>query len=139
MTNVDKLKKEELKQLDEVFDLETLITDGANSIVPLVIDFPVYQDDKLLVKKYAVNIKPIKAYDLDNATRIGFKNPDTSFNAEIVKRGLCTTDGETISPKTIDLLPAGVVAELADKICEISGIKQNKQDSKELVKEMMGF
>lgn len=124
---------------DEIFDLERLITDGTNAIVPIIVEFPVYANEKLTTKKYALNIKPIKSYDIDNATRIGLKNPKTDFNTELVKRGLCNTDGDLLPSETVEKLPAGVVTQLAEKICEISGIRQDTEVNKDLLKEMMGF
>ena len=95
--DIEKLKQDEINQLTntdlEMFDLENLITDGANARIPLEVNFPVYKDGKMTYKKYGVIIRPITSAELNNATKIGIKDNNSDVNTEIVKKGLCTKDG----------------------------------------------
>ena len=124
---------------DDVFDLERLIVDGADARIPVEVDFPVYRDGELTVKKYGVMIRPLKSSELNNATQAGLRFDDTDVNTEIVKKGLCRKDGSPYDPDVVEKLPAGVINKLVEKICEVSGIQQDKERNAELIREMMGF
>ena len=142
MIDIDKLKEEELNHLseeEEVFDLERLIVDGADARIPIEIDFPIYKDGELTYKKYGVLVKPLKSAELSNATQIGLRDKSSDVNTEIVKLGLCKKTGEPYPPGFVEKLPAGVVNKLCEKICEVSGIRQDKERNDELVRELMGF
>ena len=130
---------EMLSQETEIFDLETLIVDGANARIHVEVDFPVYKNGEVHYKKYGAIIKPLPSHEFTNATQIGLKNFDTDVNTEIVKKGLCTKDGDLFPSEVVEKLPVGVIIKLAEKICEVSGIEQNKDDQTELVREVMGF
>ena len=124
---------------DDVFDLERLIVDGADARIPIEIDYPVYKDGELTTKKYGVMIRPLKSFELNNATQRGLRDDSTDMNTEIVKLGLCRKDGEPFDPDIVEKLPAGVINKLTEKICEVSGIQQDKERNAELIREMMGF
>ena len=130
---------EMLSQETEIFDLETLIVDGTNARIHVEVDFPVYKNGEVHYKKYGAIIKPLPSHEFTNATQIGLKNFDTDVNTEIVKKGLCTKDGDLFPSDIVEKLPVGVIIKLAEKICEVSGIEQNKDDQTELVREVMGF
>lgn len=130
---------EMLSQETEILDLETLIVDGANARIHVEVDFPVYKNGEVHHKKYGAIIKPLPSNEFTNATQIGLKNPDTDVNTEIVKKGLCTKNGDIFPVEVVEKLPVGVIIKLAEKICEVSGIEQNKDDQAELVREVMGF
>ena len=138
MTRLDD-EIEMLSQEEEIFDLESLIVDGADARVYIEIGFPIYRDGEVKYSKYGAIIKPLPSSVFTNATQIGLKNPGTDVNTEIVKAGLCNKDGEAFPSEVVKKLPAGVIIEIANKICEISGIKQNDEDQAKLVKEVMGF
>ena len=141
--DVEKLKQNELNQLTnndlEMFELENLITDGADARIPLEVNFPVYKDGKMTYKKYGVIIRPITSAELNNATKIGLKDNNSDVNTEVVKKGLLTKNNENYPAEIVEKLPVGVINELATKICEVSGIQQTDQDNSKLIKEMMGF
>lgn len=141
MTDINRLQEEELDSLKEenAFDLETLIIDGANARIPVEIDFPIYKNGELTYKKYGVMIRPLKSSELTNATQRGLRDIGSDVNTEIVKLGLCRKNGEQYSSEIVEKLPAGVINTLTEKICEISGIHQDKEKNNELIREMMGF
>ena len=124
---------------EEIFDLERLIVDGADARIPVEVDFPVYNDGELEYKRYGVMIRPLKSSELNNATQVGLRFDDTDVNTEIVKLGLCRKDGSPYDPDVVEKLPAGVINKLTEKICEVSGIQQDKEKNAELIREMMGF
>ena len=124
---------------DDVFDLERLIVDGADARIPVEVDFPVYTDGELEYRKYGVMIRPLKSSELNNATQRGLQFDDTDVNTEIVKLGLCKKNGEAYPEDIVEKLPAGVINKITEKICEVSGIQQDKEKNAELVREMMGF
>ena len=124
---------------DDVFDLEQLIVDGADARIPLEIDFPIYKDGELTYKKYGVVIRPLKSSELSNASQIGLRDSASDVNTEIVKRGLCKKDGSPYPSELVEKLPAGVITQLTEQICEVSGIKQDKEANNEFLREMMGF
>lgn len=125
--------------LNEVHDLETLIVNGTDARVHVEIDVPVYKNGEVEYTKYAAIIKPLPSHVFTNATQIGLKNPSTDVNTEIVKKGLCTKNGDSFPDETVTQLPVGVIVALSEKICEISGIRPNEEDQTKLVKDMMGF
>lgn len=127
------------ENIDEINDLETLITAGANARIPVEIDFPIYTDGELVYKKYAAMIRPLQSVEFSNASQLGLRDRFTDVNTEIVKVGLCTKTGEPYDPKIVEQLPAGVINQLTEHICEISGIQRDKEANAELIKEMMGF
>lgn len=137
----DKMEEEieMLSQENEVFDLETLIVDGADARIPIEVEFPIYKNGELKYKKYGVMIKPLKSSELTNATQKGLRDSNSDVNTEIVKLGLCRKTGAQYSPEIVEKLPAGVINKLTEKICEISGIHQDKEKNNELIREMMGF
>ena len=142
MTDISELQAKELELLNndgEVFDLETLMVDGANARVHVEIDVPLYKNGEIKQTKYGAIIRPLPSNEFTNATQLGLKNPESDVNTEIVKAGLCTKDGGQFPPEVVKKLPAGVIISLAEKICEVSGIKTNNQDQSKLIKEVMGF
>ena len=76
---------------------------------------------------------------MNNATQRGLGFDDTDVNTEIVKLGLCKKNGEPYPEDIVEKLPAGVINKLTEKICEVSGIQQDKEKNAELIREMMGF
>ena len=142
MANID-LNENELQQITkedtELFDLENLITDGADARIPLEVDFPIYKNGEMTHKKYGVIIRPLKSSELNNATQIGLRDSNSDVNTEIVKKGLLRKDGTSYPPEIVEKLPAGVINKLTEKICEISGIQTDNENNRELIKEMMGF
>ena len=129
----------DLEDDDGLFDLERLIVDGADARIPVEVEFPVYKDGELEYRKYGVMIRPLRSSELNNATQRGLSDDFTDVNTEIVKRGLCKKNGDAYDSEIVEKLPAGVINKLTEKICEVSGIQQDKERNAELIREMMGF
>ena len=116
---------------EELFDLETLITEGTDAYVPLKFKYP--NTDKIV----GVYIKPVTSQEFVNATRLGENN----IFINVVAMALFGQNKKQIPIEIIEKLPAGVVIELYKKIAEISGIptEQNEEVNKEMVDKLMGF
>jgi len=137
MTKKD-LKAEELEMLseeEEIFNLESLITDGVDARIPITIEFPT----KNGTKKAAAMIRPLSNIEWNNATRIARKNFTTSNEVELLKQALYTKEGEPFPKELVPKLPNGVVLKLVKLLGEISGIEVTKE-SLEMAREMLvGF
>ena len=139
MVDVNKLKEEELENLEKkeeevIYDLESLILDGVDSKVPIVIDFPTSEG----VKKVGALIKPLTAVEWNNAIRLANKLKDSTSEIEIVKIGLFGKDGEAFSYDLIMKMPSGVVKDIFYKIADVSGVKFSEQEIG-ILEAMMGF
>lgn len=137
MTKKDK-KAEELIKLseeEEIFNLESLITDGADARIPIEIDFPTKNGKK----KAAAMIRPLTNVEWNNALRISRKNFTTTNEIELLKMALYTKEGEPFPKELVEKLPNGVVMKLVQTLGEISGIEVTEENMK-MAKEMLaGF
>ena len=131
---VDTRIEEEIERLSEdteLFDLESLITDGVDAKIPVAIE---YQG-----KTFGAMIRPLNNIEWNNATRKALKNDNTSNEVEIVKKALYKKDGSEFPADVVEKLPTGIVNELMKEISRISGVKLNTKENMELMKELMGF
>ena len=129
---------EMLSQDTELFDLESLITDGKDAKIPIEITFP--KPDGTGEVKATAMIRPLTNIEVNNATRLGLnKNIDTTYELELLRTGLYTSKGEQFPDELINKIPSGVVNELAKEISRVSGIQINNEENMKLAKEMMGF
>ena len=113
-----------IEQDDELFDLETLITEGADAIIPITIEFP---DGKCAAAK----IKPISTAQ--------FRSLYTADKAELIVNlleiGLLNKKGEPLSRGLIEAMPLGVTARISEQICTVSGLElkpENRISAKDL-------
>ena len=138
MTNtedIEKLQQEEIEKLsqeEELFELEDLITAGKDAKIPISFIYPNTN------KRVGAIIKPLTSNEWNNCMRKVAKF-HTSFQLEIVKKGLLNTKEEPIPSDLIEIMPQGAIAELYQKIAEISGIHENTEDMIEASKKIMGF
>ena len=132
------LQAEELIKLseeEEIFNLESLITDGADARVPIEIKFPT----KTGTKRAAAMIRPLTNVEWNNAIRIARKNFTTTNEIELLKIALYTKDGEPFPKELVEKIPNGVVIKLVQILSEISGIEITEENMK-MAKEMLkGF
>ena len=133
----DKME-EEIEKLShdaELFDLESLITDGKDAKIPIEITFP--KPDGTGEVKATAMIRPLTNIEVN---RLGLnKNIDTTYELELLRTGLYTSKGEQFPDELINKIPSGVVNELAKEISRVSGIQINNEENMKLAKEMMGF
>ena len=133
MTDIDQLKNDELKNLEdeEILDLESLILDGADAKIPIEVK---YKD-----RRFGAMIRPLTNVEWNNAYRKAFKNNKTSNEVELLKIGLYKKNGDQFPADSVEKLPTGIVNELIKEIARISGIELNTRENKELAIKMMGF
>ena len=139
MPDINELREKELKSLtqeeEEIFELETLITDGADARIPVIISYP--RPDGRIVKG-AVLIRPLTNVEWNNAVRFQRKPGDTTTNeVELLKLALYTKDGKQFPPQLVEKLPNGVVLELVKEVSKASGI--DWEENIRLAQKMMGF
>lgn len=139
MPDINELREKELKSLtqeeEEIFELETLITDGADARIPVIISYP--RPDGRIVKG-AVLIRPLTNLEWNNAVRFQRKPGDTTTNeVELLKLALYTKDGKQFPPELVEKLPNGVVLELVKEVSKASGI--DWEENIRLAQKMMGF
>ena len=118
------------KNEDEFFDLETLITEGTEAKVPIVIEFPNGKKAKAL-------IRPVLAEDL-KIIGFNFDNP-FAVMTEVLKIALLNSNGEPLPEKLVDGLPAGLPIKIAKQIFEISGIETKPEDAGQLKEDLESF
>jgi len=140
MTDVNKLREEELEMLskedEEIFDLESLITDGVDAKIPIVIKYP--KDGKTV--RAGALIRPLSNIEWNNATRLNrAPTSKTTNEVELVKKALYTRSGEQFPPKLVEQMPNGVIMELVKQIAHISGVDIDSKENIRMAKEMMGF
>ncbi len=117
---------EELKinQDTELYDLETLITEGVNAHQTIEIEFP---DGR----KAAGKIRPITASEFKT---IYNKNP-ADMLLGVLELGLLNKNGDNLPRSLIDDLPMGLLSNLAERIMAISGLELQHDEIS--VKDMM--
>ena len=127
---MDELKIQETP--DEIFDLETLITEGADARIPIEIEFP-------NGKKATALITPIPTSEF---RRIYNTGGAAEILVNIVEAGLLNKNGEHLPRNLIESMPLGVTSKISNEICVISGIELNPTDNisaEDLMKDMESF
>ena len=132
--------EEELSTLmeDDVFDLEALITDGADARVPIRITFPKQEPDGTIrMVQAGAMIRPLTNVEWNNATRKKKNNNSTTDEVELLKKALYTMKGEQMPPEIVEKIPNGVTIELVKEVARISGV--DIEANLKLAREMVGF
>lgn len=135
MVDINKLKEEELNQLndkskvelgEEEWDLEELILLGDDKKIPILIEYP--KPDGKRVKAKAL----IKQLTINEIDTVKTKQENQLQAAMLVlQKALFKSNGEPFSKNELKRLPIGVLTEISDKILEISGI--NEDTKQELI------
>lgn len=143
MANIEELQEVELQKLTEeisdIQELEQLIIDGANAKIPYIIDYPFYneQNKQINFKKMAIKLQPVTSSDWNKATANRFRDNNTAI--KIVEKSLYTKNEEPFPMKLIQKMPNGVINTLFKEIARISGVELDTPESRQLMKELMGF
>lgn len=136
MKKTEKLQQEEIEKLKkddfELYELEQLITEGAEAKIPFEFIYP--NTDK----KVGVLLKPLPTDEYMKCINRG-KKENRTYLIEILKVGLFTLDEEPFPPKLLNKLPAGVVSALVNEINRISGVEIAQEYSDEFMEQLMGF
>ena len=127
-------KKDKNTEAQELFDLETLILEGAETRIPITFDFPT----KNGIVQTSAMIRPVTNREWNNAITMA-RSDLPRFTVLILQKGLLTCNGDELSEELLGKIPQGVADQLVIQIQDLSGIKQNKEEQYELTKELMGF
>ena len=105
---------EELKinQEEELFDLETLITEGVGSRVPIEIEFP---DGR----KAAAIIRPISTSEFQTI----YHGNAATILVNILDLALMNKNGEPLPRSLVEDMPLGLPIKIVKQIFAISGIE----------------
>ena len=97
---------------EELFDLETLITEGVDARVPIEIEFP-------NGKKAAAMIRPINTAEFQTI----YGGQPAEILIRVLELGLLTKDGKPLKRELIESMPMGVPNKIFEQICAISGLE----------------
>ena len=117
-----------IKQDDELFDLETLITEGVEARVPIEIEFP-------NGKKAQAMIKPISTAEF----RTIYTRDTSNLLVNVLEAGLMNKDGEPLPRNLLEAMPIGLPAKITQQIFEISGIETDPEDADKVKEELELF
>ena len=124
MVNTDEIK---INKDEEVYDLETLITEGADAQIPIEIEFP-------NGKKAAAKIRPITTAEFQSI----YSNNTAEILLNVLELGLLNKNGEPLPHKLLESMPMGITAKIAEKLCAISGLElqpENKISANDIMKQ----
>lgn len=131
MTDTDKLKENELKELNKItveadeVALEDLIIMGDAKKIPVHLSYPNVDGttSRALLYVKQLTLKEIEKVKINNNKITG-----AMLNRKILNMGLFKSDGEKFTNDELGYLPIGVVDAIAEKILELSGVDIKKQE-----------
>lgn len=123
---MDELKIAENKE--DYFDIETLITEGADARVPIEVEFP-------NGKKAQALIKPISTGEFSTI----YNGNAAELMVNVLTAALMNKNGEPLSPSLIEAMPVGLPEKIVKQIFDISGIETNPEDAEKLKDELELF
>lgn len=128
MVDIEKLQEDELEQLQEEkvevtkeYSLEELILLGEDAKTPIIIQYPL--PDGRVVKAKAF-VKQLTMKELSNVDLTG---NDVKSAMSILQRALFKENGDTFKKAELEVLPIGVIREVANLIMRLSGMDENQQ------------
>lgn len=121
-------KKDKNTEAQELFDLETLITEGIDARVPIEIEFP-------NGKKAAAMIRPLNA----NEFKTIYDGDASNILINILEKSLMNKNGEPLPRELIEAMPLGLPAKIIKQIFEISGVETTEEDTNELINNLNLF
>ena len=117
-----------IKQDEELFDLETLITEGVEARVPILLEFP-------NGKKAEALIRPISTGEFQTI----YARDASNLLVNVLEAGLMNKAGEPLQRSLIEAMPLGLPVKITQQIFEISGIETNAEDAEGLKDELELF
>lgn len=121
-------KKDKNTETQELFDLETLITEGIDARVPIEIEFP-------NGKKAAAMIRPLNA----NEFKTIYDGDASNILISILEKSLMNKNGDALPRSLIEAMPIGLPAKIIKQIFEISGVETTEEDTNELINNLNLF
>ena len=117
-----------IKQNNELFDLETLITEGVDARVPIEIEFPDGRKAQAL-------IKPISTGEFQTI----YTSDASELLVNVLEAGLMNKNGDPLPKNLLESMPIGLPAKITQQIFEISGIKTDNGDLQKTVDKLELF
>ena len=121
-------KKDKNTEAQELFDLETLITEGIDARVPIEIEFP-------YGKYAAAMISPLNA----NEFKTIYDGDASNILISILEKSLMNKNGDALPRSLIEAMPIGLPAKIIKQIFEISGVETTEEDTNELINNLNLF
>ena len=103
------MKELEFNKEEEYYDLETLITEGIDANIPIVIEFP-------NGKKAQAQIRPISTGEFSTI----YNGDAAELLVNVLSTALMNKNGEPLSSSLIEAMPVGLPAKIVQQIFEIS-------------------
>lgn len=126
----DNIEKE-IQENAKVMNLESLITGGIDTVIPITITY--------MGQDFSANIRPINAIENNEVTQ-KYINKRESVILNTVKKCLLKDDGKNYTIAELEKIPVGVIQNIYNKIQEISGIENTtSEDDMKMIRELMGF
>ena len=131
MTDTDKLKQEELEQLNKItveaeeVGLEDLIVMGEAKKIPVHLTYP---NTDGTTSKAILYVKQLTLKEIEKVKINNNKITGAMLNRKILNMGLFKSTGEKFTSEELGYLPIGVVNAIAEKILELSGVDLDKQN-----------
>lgn len=126
MTNVDKLKEEEVAKLQvEEVNLEDLIILGADKKIPIEVTYPTTDGGKTTAKLFC---KQLTLREMENVNSSSNNIQDL---IPVLRKTLFKQNGDNFSKPELMELPIGVLQALLIKIFELSGMDKQAQNLKD--------
>lgn len=126
MTNVDKLKEEEIAQLDEELNLEDLLLLGDDKKIPITITFPKPNGESVKAKAL------IKQLTLKELSNVNTRNMNLLESSKLIlRKALFKKDGALFTDEEIEILPLGVITAISNQILTVSGMEEYMQEVKD--------
>lgn len=122
------MKELEFNEEEDYYDLETLITEGTDAHVPIIIEFP-------NGKKAQAQIRPISTGEFSTI----YNGDAAELLVNVLSTALMNKNGEPLSSSLIEAMPVGLPAKIVQQIFEISGIETNPEDAEKLKEELELF
>lgn len=120
--------KDKNVEVQELFDLETLITEGIDTRVPIEIEFP---DGR----KAGAMIRPLSA----NEFKTIYDGDASNILISILEKGLMNKNGDVLPRSLIEAMPIGLPAKIIKQIFEISGVETTEEDTNEIINNLNLF
>ena len=113
---------------DTFFDLETLITEGTESRVPIEIEFPDGRKAQAL-------IRPITTGEFQTI----YNGDAKELMVNVLSSALMNKEGKYLERGLIEKMPVGLPAKIVQQVFEISGIEVNIDDAENMKDVLSSF
>lgn len=120
---INRLKQEDIVELEEEINLEELILLGDEKKIPIIISYP--REDGTRIRAKAL----VKQLTLKELSQIQVpRNNALEASINVLTEALFKQNGDNFTEEELLVLPIGVVNAISDKILELSGVDRSTQN-----------